>query len=125
MLSAAYPGGGGVFDGRALPPQIAAAYSQNLATIRLDSDDPDQKRIQDELVVRQAMIDRFCVVGWLIDCTRQLLDIYMLFSLRALNYHGQQLTSFMKDTEVCRLLDLKNVDYHLYQQVVKKHCFIR
>ena len=43
----------------------------------------------------------------------------MLFSLRALNYHGQQLTSFMKDTEVCRLLDLKNVDYHLYQQVVK------
>jgi hypothetical protein len=36
---------------------------------------------------------------------------------RALNYHGQQLMSFLKDSDVCRVTDLKNVDYHLYQQV--------
>ena len=35
--------------------------------------------------------------------------------VRALNYHGQQLTSFMKETPVYSELELKNVDYHLYQ----------
>jgi len=34
--------------------------------------------------------------------------------VRALNYHGQQLTNFMKDQPVFRHLDLKGVDYHLY-----------
>ena len=32
---------------------------------------------------------------------------------RALNYHGQQLTSFFKETPVFNDLDLKNVDYHV------------
>ena len=36
--------------------------------------------------------------------------------VRALNYHGQQLTSFLKETPAYNELDLKNVDYHLYQQ---------
>ena len=36
--------------------------------------------------------------------------------VRALNYHGQQLTSFMKEKTVYQQLDLKNVDYHLYHQ---------
>ena len=36
--------------------------------------------------------------------------------VRALNYHGQQLTSFMKEKTVYQKLDLKNVDYHLYHQ---------
>ena len=35
--------------------------------------------------------------------------------IRALNYHGQQLTSLIKDEPVFRQLDLKNVDYNLYQ----------
>ena len=35
--------------------------------------------------------------------------------IRALNYHGQQLTSLIKDEPIFRELDLKNVDYHLYQ----------
>jgi hypothetical protein len=34
--------------------------------------------------------------------------------VRALNYHGQQLTNFMKDQPLFRHLDLKGVDYHLY-----------
>ena len=34
--------------------------------------------------------------------------------VRALNYHGQQLTSFMKDQPIFRHLDLKGVDYHMY-----------
>ena len=32
---------------------------------------------------------------------------------RSLNYHGQQLTSFFKETPVFNDLDLKNVDYHV------------
>ena len=36
--------------------------------------------------------------------------------IRALNYHGQQLTSFMKEKKLYQQLDLKNVDYHLYHQ---------
>ena len=36
--------------------------------------------------------------------------------VRALNYHGQQLTSFMKEKKLYQQLDLKNVDYHLYHQ---------
>ena len=36
--------------------------------------------------------------------------------VRALNYHGQQLTSFMKEKKIYQQLDLKNVDYHLYHQ---------
>ena len=39
---------------------------------------------------------------------------------RALNYHGQQLTSFFKETSVFNALDLKNVDYHLYHQRSKE-----
>ena len=39
---------------------------------------------------------------------------------RALNYHGQQLTSFFKETPVFHDLDLKNVDYHLYHQRSKE-----
>ena len=37
-------------------------------------------------------------------------------AVRALNYHGQQLTSFMKETKFFEHLDMKNVDYHLYHQ---------
>lgn len=37
--------------------------------------------------------------------------------VRALNYHGQQLTSFLKEKPVYNCLDLRNVDYHLYHQV--------
>ena len=40
--------------------------------------------------------------------------------VRALNYHGQQLTSFFKDTKVFEELDLKNVDYHVYHQRSKE-----
>lgn len=36
--------------------------------------------------------------------------------VRALNYHGQQLTSFVKETKIYEHLDMKNVDYHLYHQ---------
>ena len=36
--------------------------------------------------------------------------------VRALNYHGQQLTSFVKETKLFEHLDTKNVDYHLYHQ---------
>ena len=39
---------------------------------------------------------------------------------RALNYHGQQLTSFFKETPVFHDLDLKNVDFHLYHQRSKE-----
>lgn len=35
--------------------------------------------------------------------------------IRSLNYHGQQLTSLIKDEPIFRVLDLKNIDYHLYQ----------
>ena len=35
--------------------------------------------------------------------------------VRALNFHGQQLTSLIKDEAIFRELELKNVDYHLYQ----------
>ena len=38
--------------------------------------------------------------------------------LRSINFHGQQLGSFMK--EASRTLDLKNVDYQLYHQVCLK-----
>ena len=36
--------------------------------------------------------------------------------VQALNYHGQQLTSFVKETKLFEHLDMKNVDYHLYHQ---------
>ena len=36
--------------------------------------------------------------------------------VRALNYHGQQLTSFIKETKISEHIDMKNVDYHLYHQ---------
>ena len=36
---------------------------------------------------------------------------------RALNYHGQQLTSFLKENPLYPSLDLRSVDYHLYHQV--------
>ena len=32
----------------------------------------------------------------------------------SLNYHGQQLTSFLKDEPLFMHLDLRNVDYHEY-----------
>ena len=35
--------------------------------------------------------------------------------IRSLNFHGQQLTSLIKDEPIFRKLDLKNVDYQLYQ----------
>ena len=41
-------------------------------------------------------------------------------AVRALNYHGQQLTNFIKDEPLFTQLDLKNVDYHLYQQRSKE-----
>jgi hypothetical protein len=34
--------------------------------------------------------------------------------VNAINYHGQQLTNFLKDQPLFRHLDLKGVDYHLY-----------
>ena len=37
--------------------------------------------------------------------------------IRALNYHGQQLTSFMKENSMHKCIDLKTDDYHLYHQV--------
>ena len=37
--------------------------------------------------------------------------------VRALNYHGQQLTSFLKESPLYEGLDLRAVDYHLYHQV--------
>jgi len=39
---------------------------------------------------------------------------------KALNYHGQQLTSFFKETKLFEELDLKNVDYHEYHQRSKE-----
>lgn len=36
--------------------------------------------------------------------------------VRALNYHGQPLTNFLKDQPLFRHLDLKSVDYHLYHK---------
>jgi len=36
--------------------------------------------------------------------------------VQSLNFHGQQLTSFMKETNSCKNIDVKRVDYHLYQQ---------
>jgi len=36
--------------------------------------------------------------------------------VRALNYHGQQLTSFLKESPLYENLDLRAVDYHLYHQ---------
>ncbi len=60
----------------------------------------------------------FYLFDWLIDKDPLQASCSLSFSVsRALNYHGQQLTSFMKDSEICRQIDLKNVDYHLYQQV--------
>jgi hypothetical protein len=57
MLSASsFAGGGGVFDGRGLAPNRSMAFPQNITTIRLDSEDPERKRIQDDLVVRQVLI---------------------------------------------------------------------
>ena len=35
-------------------------------------------------------------------------------AVRALNYHGQQLTSFLKDEPLFMHLDLRGVDYHEY-----------
>jgi hypothetical protein len=56
MLSgSAFPGGGGVFDGRGLA-HTRTSFSQNITTIRLDSEDPERKRIQDDLVVRQVCL---------------------------------------------------------------------
>ena len=40
--------------------------------------------------------------------------------VRALNFHGQQLTNFVKDQAIFRDLDLKDVDYHLYQSRSKE-----
>lgn len=34
--------------------------------------------------------------------------------VRSLNFHGHQLTNFMKDQPIFSSLDLKGVDYHLY-----------
>jgi len=34
----------------------------------------------------------------------------------SVNYHGQQLTSFFKDSAMSSKLDMKKVDYHVYQQ---------
>ena len=50
--------------------------------------------------------------GWSGLLSRTLLDEFS----RALNYHGQQLTSFLKESAVYESLDLRNVDYHLYHQ---------
>jgi hypothetical protein len=63
MLSAFAGGGGGgglggVFDGRgggaALAPPPPQFSASNFIPIRLDSQDPDRKRVRDELVVRQG-----------------------------------------------------------------------
>jgi hypothetical protein len=62
MLSAFAGGGGsggvgGVFDGRgggaALAPPPPQFSASNFIPIRLDSQDPERKRVRDELVVRQ------------------------------------------------------------------------
>ena len=37
--------------------------------------------------------------------------------INSLNYHGQQLTSFLRDTSMANSIDMKKVDYHAYQQV--------
>ena len=39
--------------------------------------------------------------------------------VQSLNYHGNQLTSFLKDLPEFRNLDLRNVDYGLYQRRTK------
>ena len=36
--------------------------------------------------------------------------------VQAMNYHGQNLTNFLKDLPEFRHLDLARVDYHLYQR---------
>jgi hypothetical protein len=62
MLSAFAGGGGsgagGVFDGRgggaALAPPPPQFSASNFIPIRLDSQDPERKRVRDELVVRQG-----------------------------------------------------------------------
>jgi len=43
-------------------------------------------------------------------------DINNDLVIRALNYHGQQLSSFMKERNMYQQLDVKNVDFHLYHQ---------
>ena len=40
--------------------------------------------------------------------------------VQSLNYHGNQLTSFLKDLPEFRNLDLRNVDYGLYQRRSKE-----
>ena len=47
---------------------------------------------------------------------RQRPDLSNDLVVRALNYHGQQLTSFVKESQLYEQLELKNVDYHLYHQ---------
>ena len=42
-------------------------------------------------------------------------EIHNDLLIRSLNFHGQQLTSLIKDEPIFRELNLKNVDYHLYQ----------
>ena len=44
-------------------------------------------------------------------------------AVRALNYHGQQLTSFLKDEPMFMHLDLRNVDYHMYQVLTLPEIF--
>ena len=41
--------------------------------------------------------------------------------VQSLNYHGNQLTSFLKDLPEFRNLDLRNVDYGLYTRRTKEH----
>ncbi len=71
MLSAFAGGGGGggvggVFDGRgggaALAPPPPQFSASNFIPIRLDSQDPERKRVRDELVVRQG----FFLFHWFI-----------------------------------------------------------
>lgn len=36
--------------------------------------------------------------------------------VRAINYHGQKLASFLKDEPIFRDLDFRSIDYHLFSQ---------
>ena len=54
---------------------------------------------------------------------RESMDNSSRLLVNSLNYHGQQLTSFLRDTSLAKNIDMKRVDYHAYQQVNYKIVF--
>ena len=48
------------------------------------------------------------------------MDVENSLVVQAMNYHGQNLTNFLKDLPEFRNLDLSKVDYNLYQRRSKE-----